>query len=190
MQNRPTWAKLRDMAEAKKLPYTIRLAASHEVASLPAIEMAAAQRFQNSMHPAAADGQPISEGLHARWLAHDGVWVAESPRGELAAFAAWIPLALDMYVVELDVHPDHAGQRLGSKLLDAIAAFGSRLGFSRMILRTFRDIPWNEPYYRSLGFETLPQHDEHLALANIREREASVGLDDSRRSTLYRVIPS
>ncbi len=188
MKDRSDWGKLGRMREARPLPYTIRLAAPHEVASLPALEMASAQRFQNSMHPMAADGNPISEGLHAQWLSHDGVWVAECPRGEIVGFVDWIPLALDMYVVELDVHPDHAGQRLGSQLLDALADFGSRLGFERMVLRTFRDVPWNEPYYRTLGFEPLARESEHSELSHIREQEASVGLDDSKRSTLYRRI--
>ncbi|HEX5659534.1 MAG TPA: GNAT family N-acetyltransferase [Polyangiales bacterium] len=170
------------------LPYTLRLATSQEIATLPSLEMASAQRFQNSPHPACAEGQPISEGLHARWLSHDGVWVAESPRGEIVGFVDWIPMALDMYVVELDVHPDHAGKGLGRQLLDALAEFGSRLGFERMVLRTFRDVPWNEPYYRRLGFETLAREEEHSELANVRAQEASVGLDDSKRSTLYRAL--
>jgi GNAT superfamily N-acetyltransferase len=186
MKNRAAWDKLRHMVE--DLPYTCRPATPQDVASLPALEMASAQRFQNSVHPAAADGQPISEGLHAQWLSHEGVWVAESPRGEIAGFVDWIPVALDMYVVELDVHPDHAGKRLGSQLLDALAAFGDRLGFERMVLRTFRDVPWNEPYYRRLGFEPLTHAEEHAELANIRAQEASVGLDDEKRSTLYRSI--
>jgi GNAT superfamily N-acetyltransferase len=188
MKSAAARGKLRGMAEAKPLPYLLRPATSQELASLPAIEMASARRFQDSMHPGAADGQPISEGLHARWLAHDGVWVAESPRGELAGFVDWIPMARDMFVVELDVHPDHAGKRLGSQLLDAIGRFGSRLGFERMVLRTFRDVPWNEPYYRKLGFEPLAREEEHSELANVRAQEASVGLDDSLRSTLFRPL--
>jgi GNAT superfamily N-acetyltransferase len=190
MKSSAAWGKLRAMAEAKPLPYVLRPATSQEVGSLPAIEMASAARFHDSVHPGAADGQPISEGLHARWLAHEGVWVAESPRGELVGFVDWIPMALDMFVVELDVHPDHAGRRLGSQLLDAIAEFGSRLGFERMVLRTYRDVPWNEPYYRKLGFAPLAREEEHAELANVRAQESSVGLDDSKRSTLYRALRS
>lgn len=178
------------MGVGSTFSYTIRIAAQHELNSLPALEMAAAQRFRASNHPAAADGQPISVGLHARWLAHDGVWIAESPRGELAGFLVWIPLALDMYVVELDVHPQHAGRRLGSQMLDALGEFGSRLGFVRLVLRTFRDVPWNGPYYRRLGFEPLAEHEEHVELTNIRLHEASVGLDATLRSTLFRPIPN
>src|ERR1700712_5036424 len=92
--------------------YTVRLARSSEVALLPAIEMAAAQRFHRSPHPAAADGFPISVALLQRWLAHDGGGVPEAPDRELAGFAAWIPMAMDMYVVELDVHPSHAGKKV------------------------------------------------------------------------------
>ncbi|HYJ10716.1 MAG TPA: GNAT family N-acetyltransferase [Polyangiaceae bacterium] len=175
---------------AENHPYAIRLARTDELTRLPAIEMAAAQRFLTSLHPDAAEGHPISVALHQTWLAHDGVWVAEAPPDEIAGFAAWVPLAMDMYVVELDVHPAHAGRRVGARLLDALSALGSQLGFGRLVLRTFRDVPWNAPYYQRLGFDTLSECEEHPELASVRRREASVGLDSTRRSTLFRSIPS
>jgi GNAT superfamily N-acetyltransferase len=170
--------------------YEIRLARPADLPLLPAVEMAAAQRFLSSLHPDAAEGFPISVALHQTWLAHEGVWVAEIRRNEIAGFACWVPLAMDMYVVEVDVHPQHAGRRVGAQLLDALSAFGGRLGFGRLVLRTFRDVPWNAPYYHRLGFEALPEQEEHPELTSVRQREASVGLDSTLRSTLYRSIPT
>jgi GNAT superfamily N-acetyltransferase len=168
--------------------YEIRLARVADLPCLPDLEMAAAQRFLSSQHPDAAAGYPISVALHQTWLAHDGVWIAEAAQGEVAGFAAWVPLALDMYLVELDVHPVHAGRRVGARLLDALSALGGQLGFGRLVLRTFRDVPWNAPYYQRLGFEALHEGEEHPELASVRRHEMSVGLDSSQRSTLYRSI--
>lgn len=173
---------------SRDTPYDIRLARAFELPRLPAIEMAAAQRFLTSPHPDAAEGFPISVALHQTWLAHDGVWIAESTPGEIAAFAVWVPLAMDMYVVELDVHPAHAGRRLGARLLDALSALGERLGFNRLVLRTFCDVPWNAPYYERLGFAALSEREEHPELTSVRRHETSVGLDSTRRRTLYRSI--
>jgi len=168
--------------------YEIRLARAADLPCLPDLEMAAAQRFLSSLHPDAAQGYPISVALHQTWLAHDGVWIAATAQGELAGFAAWVPLAMDMYVVELDVHPVHARRRVGAQLLDALSALGGRLGFGRLVLRTFRDVPWNAPYYQRLGFEALNEREEHPELTSVRRHEASVGLDSGQRSTLYRFI--
>ncbi|MEY4511510.1 MAG: hypothetical protein RLZZ450_3632 [Pseudomonadota bacterium] len=170
--------------------YELRLARTADLARLPAVEMAAAQRFLSSLHPDAAEGFPISVALHQTWLAHDGVWIAETAHREIAGFACWVPLAMDMYVVELDVHPVHAGNRVGAQLLDALSTFGGRLGFGRLVLRTFSDVPWNAPYYHRLGFEALPEREEHPELTSVRHHEASVGLDTAARSTLYRSIPA
>ena len=168
--------------------YAVRLARSSDVPKLPAVEMAAAQRFLASPHPGAAAGFPLSAALHQRWLAHEGVWVAETPSGEVAGFAAWVPLALDMYIVELDVHPQHAGKKLGARLLDELSRLGARLGFQRLVLRTFSDVPWNAPYYCRLGFQLLGEREQHPELRSIRQRETSAGLDDGLRSTLFRSI--
>jgi GNAT superfamily N-acetyltransferase len=168
--------------------YEIRLARTADLPRLPDIEMAAAQRFLSSLHPDAAEGYPISVALHQSWLGHDGVWIAETAQGEVAGFAVWVPLAMDMYLVELDVHPVHARRRVGAKLLDALSALGSRLGFGRLVLRTFRDVPWNAPYYQRLGFEALNEREEHPELTSVRRHEMSVGLDSSHRSTLFRSI--
>lgn len=166
----------------------VRLARTADLPRLPDVEMAAAQRFLSSLHPDAAEGYPISVALHQTWLAHDGVWIAETSLGEIAGFACWVPLAMDMYVVELDVHPAHAGRRVGAQLLDALSTFGGKLGFGRLVLRTFRDVPWNAPYYQRLGFEALAERDEHPELTSVRRHEASVGLDTTARSTLFRSI--
>jgi hypothetical protein len=45
-----------------------------------------------------------------------------------------------------------------------------------MTLTTFRDVPWNGPYYAALGFEVID--DLSPELAAMREHERAIGDDD------------
>ena len=48
-------------------------------------------------------------------------------------------------------------------------------------LTTFRDVPWNAPYYERLGFRSLSETELTPELAEVRAREAEPGLDPETR---------
>ena len=54
-------------------------------------------------------------------------------------------------------------------------------GYPALTLLTFRDVPWNGPYYASLGFS--PLQDDALApeLSARRDHESELGLDRDAR---------
>lgn len=54
-----------------------------------------------------------------------------------------------LHLHQLAVHPDHGRQGLGTALLAAVFA---RAAGRAVTLTTFRNIPWNEPWYRERGF--------------------------------------
>jgi hypothetical protein len=96
--------------------------------------------------------------------------------------------ALDgaLHVAELDVVPSHAGHRLGALLLDHVDAWAAARQIARLTLATYREVPWNAPYYARLGFRECaltalgPQHG-----AVWREQGES-GLDLSKRLFMER----
>jgi putative acetyltransferase len=163
--------------------YRVRLAQPSELVSIQRIEISAAARFRQSSHPHAADLPPLTMESLIRLREDDGLWVVQAPSG-LVAFVALEPLERDLYVVELDVVPEHAGARLGAALLDHAALLAHERGLSRLVLRTFADVPWNAPYYRRLGFSELDVVPPHLSA--ILRQELDVGLDLQRRVTLAR----
>jgi hypothetical protein len=59
-------------------------------------------------------------------------------------------------------------------------------GYAFVTLTTFRDVPWNMPFYAKLGF--LEIHPEELsgALRSVVEDEARRGLDPARRVIMRR----
>jgi predicted N-acetyltransferase YhbS len=105
------------------------------------------------------------------------------------AFALFEPLdGGALHLEEIDVHPDHAGQRLGARLLDAAAAWARELGHTEITLTTFRHVPWNAPYYERIGFRVVERERWSEGVAERVAREARNGLDPERRVVMRRPI--
>jgi GNAT superfamily N-acetyltransferase len=80
------------------------------------------------------------------------------------------------HIWQLAVHPDHGRQGLGRALVMATCEWARSEGFDAITLTTFRDVPWNGPFYESLGFVTMGALTPELS--SIREHERSIGDDD------------
>lgn len=80
------------------------------------------------------------------------------------------------HIWQVSVHPDHGRQGLGTALIGAAGDWARAAGLAAMTLTTFRNVPWNGPYYRALGFEMI--EDLGPELAAMREHERAIGDDD------------
>ena len=58
------------------------------------------------------------------------------------------------YVEELDVMPEFGRRGLGSRLLAAVCEWAREQRCAAVTLSTFRDVPWNGPFYRKRGFRS------------------------------------
>ena len=67
---------------------------------------------------------------------------------------------------------------------DAVADWARDQDFAAMTLLTFRDVAWNGPYYRRLGFVDVPDAALGPELAALRKHEADLGLDVSIRGAM------
>ena len=132
--------------------YSIRRARPDELAALPAIEQAAAEQFRATAFAGMADAALSSVALDP---AHDHVWVAVSETECPVGFAIAHLHDDEAHLHELDVHPDHARRGLGTGLIRAVADWARDQGATAVTLSTFRDIPWNAPFYARLGFAPL-----------------------------------
>lgn len=55
-----------------------------------------------------------------------------------------------------------------------------------LTLTTYRDVPWNAPYYERLGFQVLTEVEMTAGLRSIRAHEAACGLARWPRVTMRR----
>jgi hypothetical protein len=87
---------------------------------------------------------------------------------------------------QLSVVPEHGGRGLGRRLIDHVDGWAADRGLPALTLSTFRDVPWNGPWYRRLGFAVVPEGELGPGLRAVRRRERRLGLDLSRRQFMRR----
>ncbi|MEV5040736.1 GNAT family N-acetyltransferase [Microbacterium sp. LMI1x-1-1.1] len=79
------------------------------------------------------------------------------------------------HLEQLSVSPAFARRGLGRALTEAAKRHAGERGHSRITLRTFADVPWNAPFYATVGFaEEEPSTAFHRSLVEV---EARLGLD-------------
>jgi GNAT superfamily N-acetyltransferase len=165
--------------------YRIAMARLSDVPLLPAIELAAATLLAGHAPAsvlAETTGQADLEDAQQR----GHLWVAladDVPVG----FAHIEVLAPGIaHLEEIDVHPEHGRRGLGRRLVLAVCEWAGTNGYSWVTLTTFRDVPWNMPFYARLGFEEIPAKQLSPALLSVIEDESRRGLDPRRRVAMRR----
>jgi GNAT superfamily N-acetyltransferase len=165
--------------------YAIRPAKPEDVATLPLVEQRAVRQFsswlaETGLTPAVLeDVSSLPELEDARRRGQ--LWVATSSNGEVVVFAQAMILDQMAHLDELDVVPEHGRKGVGSRLLETVRAWARQAGYSKITLSTFRDVPWNRPFYESRGFsvcDSAALGPEHLALI---AAERARGLRTDRR---------
>jgi GNAT superfamily N-acetyltransferase len=145
----------------------VRAAAPADLAGLPGIELSGEAMFAElgivfPPGPATVE-EAITHGAD--------VFVAGEPP---VAFAAVIDLDGHPHLEQISVRADQARQGIGSLLLaDVVRRSGPGL-----TLLTFRDVPWNGPWYLRHGFVELPESAWGPQLRDHWQAEIDAGLHD------------
>jgi N-acetylglutamate synthase-like GNAT family acetyltransferase len=79
-----------------------------------------------------------------------------------------------LHIEEIAVHPAHGRRGLGKWLIETLCDWAGGQGFGAVTLSTFRDVPWNAPYYAHIGFRVLEESElsEGLSALLNQERQA------------------
>lgn len=166
--------------------YTIALARARDLPALPAIELAAARLLVDQAPESVLAETTSQEELRdAQRLGH--LWVALIDDEPVGFAHVKILEARDAHLEEIDVHPDHGRRGLGTKPVLSVCDWAAAAGYRSITLTTFRDVPWNMPFYGRLGFEAIAPEDLSPALQWIVEDETRRGLDPTRRVAMRRL---
>lgn len=161
--------------------YRIRRARSDEVMRVREIEDEAGTRF--------AGLGLVDESLDVSFPLDDLIRLVEIGQVWVACRGDDIPVGMVIasmregtaYVEEMDVTPAHGRQGLGTRLLATACEWAEAEGLPAVTLSTFRDVPWNGPFYRKRGFKDLTPTEWTAGMRKIREIEAEHGLRVERR---------
>lgn len=129
-----------------------------DIFRLQEIERAAAELFRDS-DLINIDTMAVSEmGDHIAAI-EDGISIVAEVDDRLAGFVIGELHDDVAYLRELDVDPAYQQRGIGAALVRAFVDRARDKGATATYLSTFRDPPWNAPFYRKLGFEDVDRRD-------------------------------
>lgn len=168
--------------------YVIAPARPSDLRHLPAIELAAARMLVGHANESVLSEVTTLPVLMAA-QAEGRLWVAlcdDTPVG--FAHVALLEPAV-AHLEEIDVNPNHGRRGLGSRLVAEVCRWAGARGCTAVTLTTFRDVPWNMPFYTRLGFAEVTVDALSPALRAVRDDEMRRGLDWERRVAMRSAVP-
>jgi GNAT superfamily N-acetyltransferase len=150
-----------------------RTATPQDFPALIAIEADAGESF-TALDPTfnMGDGGCTPEDFQ-RGLDEATLLVAEDDHGASLGFLLLWRIDNTAHIRELDVLRAHQGQALGRQLIAHAERWAADNGFTETTLTTFRDIPWNAPYYTRLGYTPYTPSPDHPTIAHMLKAEAA-----------------
>lgn len=164
----------------------IETANPDDVAQIVRVEHAADTRFATVGLQIVLDLPATGAEDYATAQALGRLFVARRGDGRVVGFAHTEVLDGQAHLEQLSVHPDAAGHGIGARLVKDAEVWALRQGHGRMTLCTYRDVPWNGPYYERLGWRVLPSADLGPELRALRERERVLGLEVQPRQAMVK----
>lgn len=154
---------------------TIRLARPSDLRHLAAIEDAGAplfvEHFGDAVVPALVS--PAPSGSERDLV---GTLLVAQRDGELVGFAHVVMYDEHAHLEQVSVLPAHGRRGVGTALVRAAMEEARWVGHDVLSLTTYRDVPWNGPFYARLGFAEVARPTD--VQRRLREREVQLGLDE------------
>ncbi len=159
----------------------LRRARPDEIEALAAIEIEAAQSLVEA-------GIAFPDGIHATpghlleaSLAEGLLFVATNEEDRLIAFLAAHPHDGGLYIGEIDVARAWQRRGIGRALMQTAIDVARNRGLWGAMLTTERSVPFNAPFYASLGFCEVADAELPPKLTEVLAAEAAAGAGPDRR---------
>ena len=163
----------------------LRRARVEDADALPDIERSAARLFAQDPDLAwLVDAAVICGPEHRQRIATCPVWVVEAADRCIVGFLSAAVTGGQLHIEELSVDREAQGLGLGRQLLQAAIEHARDQRLLAVTLTTFRELPWNELFYRRSGFVTLDAQQIDPRLQQLLDEEAAHGLPRHRRCAM------
>ncbi len=155
---------------------TIRRARPSDLRRIAAIEDAGlplfVDWFGDRMVPALAAKAPSGAERDGQ-----GFLLVAADDRRLVGFAHVVPRDVHAHLEQLSVLPAYGRRGIGTRLLREAMEEARWGGHDRMSLCTYRDVPWNGPFYARLGSREVAEADLEPFQRDLRAHERALGLD-------------
>jgi GNAT superfamily N-acetyltransferase len=154
--------------------FAIRAMTAEDFAAIQAIENSAGQLFREIGMTEIADDEPPSFEVLAGHAAGGHAWVLVDENDHPIGYLLVDIVDGCAHVEQLSVHPNQHRRGYGLALITHVSEWARAERLSGITLTTFRDVPWNAPYYERCGFRQLAEDELTAGLAEIRARHSSL----------------
>jgi GNAT superfamily N-acetyltransferase len=166
--------------------YLIRLRVAADDPALVGVENRAAELFRDHGFPDVADASIPDVAVLRAMMAGQKVWVAVDATDHPVGFAVAAAIDGYLHLRELSVDPAHGRKGVGTALVETVVAEARAGNFAGTSLTTFRDVPFNTPFYIRLGFTVVPLDAAPAALKAQFLSEMPPGIDPESRVLMLR----
>ncbi len=136
--------------------YSITTAVHGDIPALIEVDKAASELFAATglINEDALDDHVPADVFETAMLG-DHVFVARDNDDKAVGFILTSLRGAGLYLDQVSVHPEHGKQGIGRALVLRILKDTEYRGLPDVTLSTFRDLPWNGPFYASVGFREI-----------------------------------
>ncbi|PZO86717.1 MAG: N-acetyltransferase [Micavibrio aeruginosavorus] len=164
----------------------IRLATEQDVPLLDAVEQSAATAFIGSS-VGYVESRSVDPALLMKLCLNKTLWVAVNDANKPVGFAACYPLDGFFYLHEISVAREAQGKGVGRRLMHVLENHALDHNYPYIGLITYRDIRWNGPFYKSLGYREIAP-DTYSGLHNKFKDSIRGGVDAAMRCVMIKVL--
>jgi N-acetylglutamate synthase-like GNAT family acetyltransferase len=165
----------------------IRKARLDDLPALTDIERDADKLFLQTDMPEIGSAEPTDSAALAALLDEGAFWVAERDGAPVGFLAAGTREG-QYIILQISVARAGQGRGVGARLMETALGHGRAIGAPDVVLTTFRDIPWNAPWYARFGFVEISADERSQVVRDMQAHEAAHGLDMSRRCALRALL--
>jgi GNAT superfamily N-acetyltransferase len=166
----------------------MRFGGSGDFAAIREVENSTVVRYvEVGLAFIADEPDPTDEEL-APAAATLSLWVVEDGHGRIVGWTEAREVDGEGYIHQVSVRPEHERAGIGSALVEQVVAWTAARGLPSVTLTTYRDVPWNRPWYERRGFVVLEDSEMGPELAAIRAAERARGLDAAPRVAMRRLV--
>ena len=167
---------------------TIRPAKKNDAMALPDIERSSGEAFRQLPDLRwIADDTVTSQERHETFIRQGTAWIAHDDEKNTTGFLTAEIHQNVLHIWQMSVRSDQQRKGIGRDLIRAAELWARSKLLTALTLTTFRDVPWNAPFYRSCGFELVNPIGYPMLLETL-EAEREAGLPMEQRCAMIRQL--
>jgi GNAT superfamily N-acetyltransferase len=168
--------------------FGVRKARYTDIPLLAQVERSAAELFISVGRGYLVDNRTVDPALLSDMASANHLWVAVNTFDQPIGFCGGEWVDGNFHIVEISVAKAWQGKGIGRVLMGVVEDQLRREGYRSVTLTTYRDLPWNAPFYASMGYFEVMAQELGRTYEEIVLMEAQHGLEVKSRCVMKKII--